>query len=276
MAHIERSQQDMSKKRWIVYLLLILLNISLYFSNISSSKYLSFLFDTLYSILMPVIELKTHLANTVSDSLNRYIYLVHVEKTNRELSKQLQELYLYKSQLRTCETSLKNLSELVGVQAQNYIRDIVFAGIVGYDPSGMDTFVLIDKGKDQGMEEGFVVFFKDKFVGIVDKVFGSSSRVRTVYSKDLTVSSTTAATGKSYIYKGGWRYGQLLYVNLEDPVERGDLVLLRDNKKIIPAFIIGTVLKSEQRNDQFFKRVVILPSVDIRKLEYVVVIKAKL
>jgi rod shape-determining protein MreC len=276
VTHIERSQQDMSKKRWIVYLLLILLNISLYFSNISSSKYFSFLFDILYSILMPVIELKTHLANTVSDSLNRYIYLVHVEKTNRELSKQLQELYLYKSQLRTCETALKNLSELVGVQAQNYIKDIVFAGIVGYDPSGMDTFVLIDKGKDQGMEEGFVVFFKDKFVGIVDKVFGSSSRVRTVYSKDLTVSSTTAATGKSYIYKGGWRYGQLLYVNLEDPVEKGDLVLLRDNKKIIPAFIIGTVLKSEQRNDQFFKRVVILPSVDIRKLEYVVVIKAKL
>ncbi|SNZ15148.1 rod shape-determining protein MreC [Hydrogenobacter hydrogenophilus] len=266
----------MGRKRWIIYLSLILLNIFLYFSNISSSKYLSFLFDILYSILMPVIELKTQLANTMSNSVNRYIYLVNVEKTNRELLKQVQELYLYKSQLRICETSLKSLSELMDIQAQNYIKDIVFAGVVGYDPSGMDTFVLIDKGKDQGIEEGFVVFFKDRFVGIVDKVFGSSSRVRTVYSKDLTVSSTTESTGKSYIYKGGWRYGQLLYVNLEDPIEKGNLVLLRDNRKVIPAFIIGTVLKSEQRNDQFFKKVLVLPSVDIRKLEYVVVIKARL
>ncbi|MGC8852330.1 MAG: rod shape-determining protein MreC, partial [Hydrogenobacter sp.] len=131
-------------------------------------------------------------------------------------------------------------------------------------------------GRDQGIEEGFVVFYKDKFVGIVDKVFGSSSRIRTVYSQDLTISSTTESTGKSYIYKGGWRYGQLLYVNVEDPVEKSDVVLLRDNKKVIPAFIIGTVLKSEQGSDQFFKKVLVLPSVDIRKLEYVVVIKARL
>ncbi|MGB9874349.1 MAG: rod shape-determining protein MreC [Hydrogenobacter sp.] len=260
----------------ILYICVISLSVLLYFSNVSSSKYLSFLFNIIYSILMPVIELKTHIANAVGNSVNRYIYLVDVEKRNRELSKQVQELYLYKSKLKACEMSLKNLSELMGIQAQNYTKDIVFAGIIGYDPSGMDTFVIIDKGRNQGIEEGFVVFSKDKFVGIVDKVFGSSSRIRTVYSQELTISSTTESTGKSYIYKGGWRYGQLLYVNVEDSVEKGNLVLLRDNKKNIPAFIIGTVLKSEQRNDQFFKKVLVLPSVDIRKLEYVVVIKARL
>ncbi len=266
----------MSKRKLVIYIFLISLSLLIYFSNLSSSRYFSFLYNVIYSLLMPMIELKTHIANAVSNSVNRYIYLVDVEKRNRELSKQVQELYLYKSQLKTCEMSLKNLSELMGVQAQNYTKDIVFAGIIGYDPSGMDTFVIIDKGRDQGIEEGFVVFYKDKFVGIVDKVFGSSSRIRTVYSQDLTISSTTESTGKSYIYKGGWRYGQLLYVNVEDPVEKSDVVLLRDNKKVIPAFIIGTVLKSEQGSDQFFKKVLVLPSVDIRKLEYVVVIKARL
>ncbi len=266
----------MNKKRLLLYLFLFSLSLLTYFLNISSSRYTSFLFDTLYRLILPVIELKTHIANAVKEGVSRYLYLVEVEKRNKKLSKQVQELYFYKSQLRACQMSLKSVSELLGVKSEEFGRGLIFASVLGYDPSGRDTFIIIDKGKDQGVEEGFVVFYKDMLVGFVDKVFGSSSRIRTVYSRDLTVSSTTEATGKSYIYRGGWMYGQLLYVRLEDQVQKGDVVLLRDTKKALPAFVIGTVFSVEEKGDQFFKRVWVNPSIDIRQLEYVVIVKEKL
>ncbi|MEZ0361643.1 MAG: rod shape-determining protein MreC [Hydrogenobacter sp.] len=266
----------MNRKRFFLYMLLFLLSSSIYFLNVSSSKYFSFIFDTFYNILLPITRLKTYTANAVKEAFNRYVYLVNVEKKNETLSKEIQELYLYRAELRSCETSLRSISDLLNIKREEYGKNLIFAGVLGYDPSGMDTFLLIDKGKDQGVEEGFVVFSKDRLVGFVDRVFGSSSRVRTVYSKDLTVSSTTEGIWKNYIYRGGWKYGQLLYVNLEDPIKKGDVVLLRDTRRVLPAFVIGTVFSVEQTSDQFFKKVLVTPSVDIRRLEYVVIVKVKL
>jgi len=264
------------KKRLILYFLIILLSLLAYFSNISSRKYFSFIFEGFYWVLMPVVELKGRITDAIKNITERYIYLVKVEERNRELTKEIQSLYLYKAQLKSCESSLREVEELLGIKRESYGHSVLFARIVGYDPSGRDGFILIDKGKDHGIDEGFIVFSKDKFIGFVDKAFSSTSRVRTVYSEDLTVSSTTENTGKSYIYKGGWRYGKLLYVNVDDEVKRGDLVLLRDNKGTIPSFLIGSVYSVEQGSEEFFKKVLVLPSVDIRRLEYVAIIKGKL
>ncbi|MGC8852623.1 MAG: rod shape-determining protein MreC, partial [Hydrogenobacter sp.] len=59
----------------VIYIFLISLSLLIYFSNLSSSRYFSFLYNVIYSLLTPMIELKTHIANAVSNSVNRYIYL---------------------------------------------------------------------------------------------------------------------------------------------------------------------------------------------------------
>lgn len=266
----------MRRRELLLYLLFFIMSSLLYLSNFSSSKYVSFLMDTFYRLLLPVVELKARITDEVNDTVKTYLYLVNVERRNRELLKEVQRLYMYKSQLESCRISLDRMSDLLHIEEGNYRKDILFARVIGYDPSGRDAFILIDKGKDHGLEVGFVVFFNENLVGLVDRVFSSSARVKTLYSDDFTVSAMVESTKTNCIYRGGWTYGRLLYIGLDEPIKVGDRVLLRDNKGVIPAFLIGRVDYVEKSYNQFFKKVSVKPLLSVRNLEYLAIIKDKL
>ena len=108
----------------------------------------------------------------------------------------------------------------------------------------------------------------------MDEVYGGSSRVRTVFSKDFSISATSK--DKAYIYKGGYPYGSLLHVNLEDPLKVGDTVFLRSPSKNLPPFIIGTVVSISEEGKSFFKKVEVKPAVDVRRISICTLIKDKL
>ncbi|MFN3814195.1 MAG: rod shape-determining protein MreC [Aquificaceae bacterium] len=266
----------MRRRELLLYLFFFTVSLFLYLANFSSSRYVFFLTDTFYRLLLPVVELKARITDGVKDTIKTYLYLVDVEKRNRELLKEVQRLYIYKSQLESCRISLDSISDLLRIEKGNYKRGILFARVIGYDPSGRNAFILIDKGKDYGLEIGFVVFFNENLVGLVERVFASSARVKTIYSDDFTVSAIVESTRTNCIYRGGWGSGRLLYVNMDEPIKAGDRVLLRDNRDIIPAFFIGKVDSVEKSYEQFFKKVSVKPLLSVRNLEYVAIIEERL
>ena len=108
----------------------------------------------------------------------------------------------------------------------------------------------------------------------MDEVYGGSSRVRTVFSKDFSISATSK--DKAYIYKGGYPYGFLLHVNLEDQLKVGDMVLLRSPYKNLPPLVIGAIVNISEEGKSFFKRVEVKPAIDIRRVSTCTLIKEKL
>jgi Cell shape-determining protein len=178
-------------------------------------------------------------------------------------------LSLKVSELEGCK---RELSQLKRIMEEHPAVEYTLAGVVAYDPSGRDEFMLLDKGKRDGLEEGFVVAHRNVFLGIVDQVYAGTSRVRTVWSENLHVSAT--AGEKNYIYRGGFPKGSLLHVAQEDELKKGEKVFLRSLE--LPPLEIGEVYGVYPSGEQFFKRVEVKPYGDVRRVDFVLVLRRRL
>jgi rod shape-determining protein MreC len=256
-------------KERLFYFSLFLLSVCAYLFNLSSYPLLSPFASLINSLLMPVMELKTQTTKKVQDLVNTYVFLVDVQKKNRKLLEEVSALSLKVSELEGCK---RELLQLRGIMEEPPIVEYTLAGVVAYDPSGRDEFMLLDKGKRDGLEEGFVVAHRNVFLGIIDQVYAGTSRVRTVWSENLHVSAT--AGGKNYIYRGGFPEGSLLHVPQEDELKKGEKVFLRSLK--LPPLEIGEVYGVYPSGEQFFIRVEVKPYGDVRKVDFVLVLRRRL
>lgn len=254
--------------------LLLSLSLLLYFSNPSTLPYVNKAYNFLRLMVQPLFELKGLVVESTRKALETYVLLSRVGEENRRLRGQLEECAIYRTQLQTCETNLLHISKLIELTPELKHYPLLYASVIAYDPSGNDAFLIVNRGQGAGLKEGMVVFHGDNLVGILDRVYGGSSRVRTVFSQEFSISALLG--DKAYIYRGGHPYGSLLHVNLEDEVKVGDVVFLRVPGKNFPQLTIGTVHSVYQEGKSFFKRVEVRPAVDIRRLSLCIVIKEEL
>lgn len=261
-------------KGFFLPLITLLLSLLMYFINFSTLPFFSQFYNILRSAIYPLFELKGNMAEATKRAIETYVLLKNVSEENQRLRKELEEYRLYKAQLFTCENNLKSLSKAIDLPFQPGNYPIVYASVIAYDPSGRDTFVLINRGQDRGISEGMLVFSGDNLVGIVDSVYGSSSRIRTVFSEEFTLSSGVG--DRAYIYRGGFPMGSLLHVRVEDEIKAGDIVYIRVPGKAFPHFTIGTVQRVSHEEKGFFKKVDVRPSADIRKAHILLIIKERL
>ncbi len=260
-------------KKNLILIFIFLLSIFLY---VTDSVYIRPITQLFFHLLLPLYQAKADLQEYIQERIKTYIFLVNVQKSNLELSKKIEELELYRSMYQSCEISLLKISNDLGIKdinTQGY--KIINAKIIGYDLKGKDEFIVINKGMDENVREGFLVFSNQNLVGVVEKVLPMSSIVLTVYSDRFSLSATIVDYSKNYIYKGGWKEGQLLHVSYEDEISLNSHVVVRGIKEKLPAFLIGRVSRVDDMKGEFFKKVYVKPSVDIRKLEYVSVLSSK-
>lgn len=258
-------------RRYLAVFLFFLSSLALYLLGASVGRYVHYITDPL---LVPLLQLKARVEKGVEDIWNTYLNLVDVKKENQKLRKEITELYLDRAALRSCLKDYHQLASLLKINNVDYSRHgLVYAHVVAYDPSGMDTFLVLDKGKADGLEEGYIVAYQDLLVGFLDKVYTSSARVRTVYSGDFTLSATVGDT--NYPYKGGFPIGELLHVRQEDNLQTGQEVLLRGSDAQTPALRIGVINQVGPPSGQFFRKVYVKPYARIKSIDYVVVIKVR-
>jgi rod shape-determining protein MreC len=256
-------------KERLLYFFLFLLSVCAYLLNLSSYPLLFPFISFVNSLLMPVMELKAQTTRKVQDLVNTYVFLVNVQKKNRELLEEVSALSVKVSELEGCK---RELLQLKGIMGEPPTVEYTLVGVIAYDPSGRDEFILINKGKRDGLEEGFVVAHRNVFVGIVDQVYAGTSRVRTVWSENLHVSA--ASGGKNYIYRGGFPRGALLHVAQEDELKKGEKVFLRSLK--LPPLEIGEVYGVYPSGEQFFIRVEVKPYGGVRRVDFVLVLRRRL
>ncbi|MCX8060841.1 MAG: rod shape-determining protein MreC [Aquificaceae bacterium] len=253
---------------------LLVLSLLLYFADLSTLPYLNRFYELLRHLVQPIFRVKGELQERTERAIKTYVYLKGVSEENQRLRRELERYALYQSQLRTCESKLMLLQKTLDLPYQPGEYPVLYAQVIAYDPSGNDTFFLINKGQEAGLEEGMIVSYGDYLVGILDRVYVGSSRVRTVYARDFSVSASVG--GKAYIYRGGYPEGYLLHVHVEDDLREGDVVLLRVPEKNLPQLTIGAVKATSQEGKSFFKKVQVKPSADVRRVSFCVVIKEKL
>ncbi len=254
----------------------VFIGLLIFFSGVSKSPYVEPILKFFNGLIYPVLSVKNSIVERIEEAVDTYILLVDVQKKNKELEEELQKLYLYEALFNECNLTIDKIGKDLELNYSiKHIKTLKIS-IIGYDPTGKDHYVVINKGKRDGIKEGYIVVSRGILVGIVGSVLQNTSKVYTVFNPRLKISVVMEDTKKGYIYEGGWPVGRLLHVNIEDKITPGYEIRLRDVKKRIPAFKVGKVADIRIGEDPFFKSVYIKPYIDIRSIEFAVLIKRSL
>ncbi len=264
----------MSDRRFhILSLLVSLLGLVLFFSEVSRFSYVREAVNLINNFLAPLLEFKDQTVSELKEEAKAYVYLVHTEKENIRLRRKLNSLILTDKELSACMSELEALRKTVDIPPGFVKLRYKVSRIIYYDPSGFDLFLIIEGGRDKGFREGDLVVSRSHVIGAIESVFASTSRVITPFNEKFSSSAVVGTKPKRYIYKGGFPSGELLHVKVGDKVLKGEDVFMVDIKGYIPPFLIGKVGSVERGKDPFFKKVKVEPAVDPRAEMYVYVIR---
>jgi len=264
----------MTERRFhILSLLGVLLGLILFFTDVARLSFFRETVKVINTVTSPFLNLKEEVINRTRRMIEIYFAMKDVRAENIKLRNQVESLLIVDRELSACIDELNKLKENLGFEPVPRRVSYFLTRIIFYDPSGLDQFVIVEGGKDRKVKEGDVVVSRMHVIGIVETVYGSTSRVITPLNEKFSASVYVKGLFKKYIYKGAYPQGRLLHVNIEDEVKKGEEVMLLDPKRRIPPFPLGVVEEVKRGKDPFFKEVRVRPLTNPRKADYVFLIR---
>ena len=175
--------------------------------------------------------------------------------------------FIKENELEYYKTEYEKLS---GIKNDNnyLISKIIFRNV--YD---FYNEITITKGKNYNIKKGDIVVSEDSLVGIISEVNKTSSNVYLLKNPNVQISvkiNDTYGILKSIDNK--------LYVKnivSEAKINEGDLIYTSGLTNILPNILIGKVKKVEVSEDKLEKILEIEENVDLKDLDYVMIINNK-
>lgn len=150
------------------------------------------------------------------------------------------------------------------------------ARIIGKDIYNNNSWILIDKGRKNGLEKGMTVIVADGIlVGKVEEIFDSTARVVFITEKSMNINVETVDTGAVGVVKGDYGLGLVMDLVLQtDVLKAGDKIITSDISQDIPrGLLVGEIKEVSSAGNDLFQRAVVSLPVDFFKLRFVFVIK---
>ena len=167
------------------------------------------------------------------------------------------------------------LKKRIPLDTTNFITanyTLIKVDIIGRDPSNINGFLYIDKGKQQDVYINQPVVSLNGLVGKIKYVGTKYCIVETIENQGFAVSAIDVNTRIHGVVK---KKGELIldYIKIDDELHIGDSIRTSGMSEVFPqGILIGTVKKIERGTHPFFKPVYIKPSVRINRLAYVYII----
>ncbi|MBI5787818.1 MAG: rod shape-determining protein MreC [Candidatus Schekmanbacteria bacterium] len=206
-----------------------------------------------------------------------YINLIATNQENRRLHRQLDHFKGLETQVVELNLENTRLRQLLGFEAGTPL-DTLPAQVVGRDPGSWFKTVTINKGKANGVADKAAVVTHSGLIGHVIDLTGSAAMVLLITDYSSRVSVLIQNTRDAGILVGdGKENCHIDYLSRLAEVKVGDEVVTAGLGGIFPKGIkVGTVVSISRENQSLFQRVEVRPSVDLSRLEEVLVIKESL
>ncbi|HEC78319.1 MAG TPA: rod shape-determining protein MreC [candidate division WOR-3 bacterium] len=242
----------MSRRQLILFSILLIVCITFLALGEQSKLYLSTRLSAV--LLFPV--------KTVTD------FLHFLTISNARIT----ELETLVNQLRLENSELKKRILLDTIEFKTTKYELLKAQIIGRDPSNINGYLYINKGKEDDVKINQPVISINGLVGKIKLITEKYSVVETIENQGFAVSAVDINTKIHGVVK---KKQNLIFdfIRIDDEIAVGDSICTSGMSEIFPqGILIGIVKKIEEQNTLFFKPVYIKPSVQINKLTYVYVI----
>ncbi|MCP3676906.1 MAG: rod shape-determining protein MreC [Deltaproteobacteria bacterium] len=256
----------------VTSLLLCLLSIHLIVTNKRGVGGALLVGRVLSVIATPVQYSITNITQWVSGTWSGYIYLVGAGRENDTLNKKLALLESDQARLLEEVESARRMKALLDFK-EEMLLPMVAAAIIGTDTYGLTKTVTIDRGENDGVKRNMAVVTHRGIVGKVTEIYGGTSMVLLATDPRFRVDGVVQRSRVKGIIEGsGGERLILKYIRQLDDIEVGDRIISSGLGGIFAkGLTVGEVVKVEVGDDNFFKYVEVAPSVDLEKMEEVLI-----
>lgn len=209
----------------------------------------------------------------VQDIWNGYLALHQVSDENRRLQRELQALRERNNELRERGVAGQRLAALLDLKERTKARTVA-AQVIGRDATNWYRAIVLDKGARDGVKIEMGVMATDGAVGRVVKVTPYTAMVLLISDPNNAVTGLIQRTRDEGIVEGtADGRARMKYIPLLATLQGGDVVVTSGLAGGFPRGIpLGTITKVDKSEGELFQSAEIVPDVDLRKLEEVLVI----
>jgi rod shape-determining protein MreC len=253
--------------------LLLLGALALMSVRIKQQKGTAFLDALLMELCSPFQRASTAVIQTVHQTVERYFFLVHLQKENEILKERIAELQKENHLREEALLANERLRKLLEFR-EKISTSMIAAEVIGQDPSSWFKSLTINKGERNGVRKGMAVISTEGVVGQILKVSPHYATVLLITDYNSAIDSIVQKTRARAIVEGkGENRCQLKYLLRTDEVNVGDVIVTSGLGGNFPkGLLIGEIRQVEKRGRSIFQDAELAPAVDLTKLEEVLVI----
>lgn len=229
-----------------------------------------------------VVPFQKGLTNVGSYIVNRTENLKNLQNVleeNEQLKQQVEELTKENIELGQDKYELTKLRELYELDTEYDEYTKIGARIISRDTGNWYSDFVIDKGSRDGIVVDCNVIAGNGLVGRVVSVGPNFSKVSSIISDNVNTSAMVLSTGDNMIVTGDLKmmnnnviaFSQLF--DDDDKVKIGDKIVTSNiSDKYLPGLLVGYVDMISRDSNNLTKSGTMIPAVDFRHLEDVLVI----
>ena len=268
-----------SKKAGIigVIITIIILIFIVIFSNGEANS--SFFENIASNLVMPIQNGLTYLKNQISGNSTFFTDINNLKQENENLKKANSELEQSLRELENIKTENETLKEYLSLTEKYGEYKTIPGYVINKDISNYSKTIVINIGKNDGVEEEMTVIADKGLVGHVISVTDKTAKVQTIIDTASSVSCSMSTTNDSIVCKGTLDDKSLLramYIPTEANIIQGDSIETSGLGGIYPKGIhIGTVKKVTNTQNMTDRYALVETAVDFDKLGTVLVINNK-
>lgn len=226
------------------------------------------------SLLAPFQEAVASSSRFLKNTWRHYFDLIRVSQENDRLKNQLAHAEEMKNawvEARLTNDRLRGLMDLGGEFAQQ----VIFAEVVGRDPTAWFKTVIINKGAKDQVAVGMPVAVPQGIVGQVVDVSGRYAKVLLLVDQNSAVDALVQRTRARGLLKGEYAdQCRLEFVLRKEDVQEGDVVVTSGLDNVFPKGLrIGEINTVSGESSEMFYTITVSPYVDFEKLEELLVLQ---
>ncbi len=233
------------------------------------------------TVLVPVQSLLADLGAGVDRMVQATIKIERLRGDNTRLRDENERLLLESVRLREQVFAAEQQTKL-DATARALPYETVSAPVIARDPSGVLRSIVIGGGAGAGIAVGHIVLSDQGLVGRVSEVGPNYAKVLLVTDSSSVVSALVQGSRATGLVRG--QFGDTLvmeWILQTEPVKSGDVVVTAGlgigselHSRYPKGLVLGRVVEVAKASDAAYLKAVLIPAVDVRRLERVLVVKS--
>lgn len=267
-----------SKKTGIagIIITIVILIVIVIISNIKIDN-VAFIESSAGIFVMPIQNGLTYLKNWMFGNNTFFTNINNLQEENEELKKKNSELEKSLRELEIVKSENSTLKEYVNLKDKYTEYETIPAYVINKDISNYNDTIVINVGKDDGIEVNMPVIADQGLVGHVISVTSKTAKVQTIVDTASTISCTLTTSRDNVIARGTLEEKSTLkatYIPTSATVLEGNTIETSGLGGIYPKGIhIGTIKKVITGKNITDRYAMIETAVDFAKIDTVLVIK---